>query len=324
MKKIILFDTSVGSLNQGDNIIMKSIRRNISDILENNFVVTMPTHTPCFYPFQTISRNKRYVFTKNCDYKFICGTNLINRTQFSPRPNWNAYSFNCREYKNSVLLGVGQSGIDDSLKVEKSTERLLNKALSRNYIHSTRDEKTKLILEKLGFRAINTGCPTMWGLTNDFCAQINKEKSDSVIFTLTNYAPDKTDQLLVDKLLMNYEKVYFYPQGEGDYKYINSLKNVDKIKIISPDIEAYSDFLRLNQPDYVGTRLHGGVYAMQHKCRSIIISIDNRTTDMRNNYNINCINREEIEGIDSRINSSFETKINIDIDKINQWKSQFI
>ena len=62
---------------------------------------------------------------------------------------------------------------------------------------------------------------------------------------------------------------------------------------------------------------------MQHKCRSIIIAVDNRALDIREKYNINCFLRTEIDKIEKVINSEFETKVHIDEEKINAWKSQF-
>ena len=41
MKNVLLLDTSVGSLNQGDEIINISIKKNWSELFENNYIMNM-------------------------------------------------------------------------------------------------------------------------------------------------------------------------------------------------------------------------------------------------------------------------------------------
>ncbi|MEI3046520.1 MAG: polysaccharide pyruvyl transferase family protein [Romboutsia timonensis] len=68
---------------------------------------------------------------------------------------------------------------------------MYSKILSKNYIHSVRDERTKRFVEELGYKAINTGCPTMWKFNDEFCKEVPTKKSDKVIFTLTDYSHDR-------------------------------------------------------------------------------------------------------------------------------------
>ena len=67
------------------------------------------------------------------------------------------------------------------------TRYIYKNIFSKEYIHSTRDEKTKIFLENNGFKAINTGCPTLWGLTDDLCKQIPCQRKKKVIFTLLSF-----------------------------------------------------------------------------------------------------------------------------------------
>lgn len=48
MKYIGIMDTSIMSFNLGDQIIMESSRNGLKKILEDAFVVNMPTHSPLF------------------------------------------------------------------------------------------------------------------------------------------------------------------------------------------------------------------------------------------------------------------------------------
>ncbi len=317
----VLFDTSSGSQNMGDYIIVNSVERELSDILSNNFLVKYGTHTPITHFYQNIYRNATIKYLEKAKYKFIAGTNLLNYNMCLPWNNWNVNIFNYRPYKKSILVGVGIN--PNAKKVNWYTKLLYKKTLSKKYIHSTRDERTKKFLESIGIKAINTGCATMWMLTRDFCKEIPTKKSENVIFTLTDYCPDKeNDQKLIDVLQRNYKNVYFWIQGSRDYQYIKSFENIDNIKMVNPNLKSYDNILNMDI-DYVGTRLHAGIFAMQHKCRSIIIAVDNRALDIREKYNINCFLRTEIDKIEKVINSEFETKVHIDEEKINAWKSQF-
>ena len=76
--------------------------------------------------------------------------------------------------------------------------------------------------------------------------------------------------------------------------------------------------------DYIGTRLHAGIYAMQNFCRSIILIVDNRARDIKSTYNIVAIERDDIkDNLVKMINGKIDTRINIDEKAIQEWKSQF-
>jgi translation initiation factor 1 (eIF-1/SUI1) len=75
--------------------------------------------------------------------------------------------------------------------------------------------------------------------------------------------------------------------------------------------------------EYVGTRLHGGMFAMQHKKRTITIAIDHRVRDMNAVYAINIIERNEMNKLADMIHSDFATDVRINQKNIDQWLSQF-
>ncbi len=323
MKTVALFDTSVSTLNKGDEIIMESAKKELSKITKDKFVVTMPTHTPAFHWYQANNKNNKAKILNNIDYKFVCGTNLLYTNMVRPWANWNINIFNARPLKGSILLGVG-SGIN-SKNINFYTKKLYQTVLSHEHIHSVRDDKTKEMLERLGFEAINTGCPTTWSLTDELCREIPSKKSNNVVFTLTDYSRDEVqDQKLIDILKRNYENVYYWPQGFYDYDYFNKFNNIDEIKIIPPSVSDFSNLLSGKNIDYVGTRLHAGIFSMKHKVRSIIITVDYRAREMNKSYNLNCIERESIDELSDLINADFETKVNVDYTKIEKWHNQFI
>lgn len=322
MKKIVLFDTSIASLNRGDDIIMLSGRKELKRIIEGEFIVVVPSHTPAFQWYQTNIFSSLYKYMMGADYKFLCGTNLLYTNMLRPWPNWNINHFNSKPLKNTILVGVG-SGVN-SKNINLYTKTLYKKVLSKDYIHSVRDENTKDILEKLGFRAINTGCVTLWDLTHDLCKKIPQKKADSVIFTITDYAKDiENDQMMINILSRNYKYVYFWPQGSRDYDYFKTFRNTDKVSVLEPTVKAYSDFLINTQCDYVGTRLHGGIFAMKHSKRSIIIVVDHRAREMNKTYNLNPLDRKDLYKLEEYINSSIITDVKVDLGKIDEWYSQF-
>lgn len=326
MKNIVLFDTSMATLNHGDEIIMESFLRNGADLLDGHFVLRFPTHAPCFHVYQQTRKNPRYAFVDRADHKLICGTNLLSNQMYIPWHFWNVNIFNCRCYKDSVLVGVGCSGFPKgSEKLHWYSKWLFSKILSPRYKHSVRDERTKRIVESIlgPDSAINTGCPTLWGMTEDHCAQIPVKKASRVVFTLTDYAVDRAnDQNLIDILNRRYDKVYFWPQGTRDMKYFSSLSHTDDICVITPSVQAYGALLKEGDIDFVGTRLHAGIYAMQHKVRSVILSVDNRAADMAETYNLNVLRRDD-PALEATLCGDIVTKVNINEQAIAEFKAQF-
>lgn len=330
MKRVILFDTSVGTMNQGDHIIMNSVERVLKPVLEqDSFAIKFPTHTPCFRLFQMTNHNTRYRFVRTADLKFLCGTNLIHNKILPLWPTWNIGLFSCGYAVNSVAIGVGSTGYSEmSLengKISKYSSALYKKILSDQFVHSVRDDATAKVFHQLGKKAINTGCPTMWTLTEEFCSSIPTEKAPNVVFTLTDYNRKiDLDAKFIDGLKRSYRKLFFWPQGLSDLEYLRSITCMDEISVISPTLAAFSDVLDRASVDYIGTRLHAGIFAMQHKVRSFIISIDNRSADINQTNRINLISRNDVNNIEEICNQMIKTEVNIDTKPIQEWLSQFV
>lgn len=323
MNKIIVFDTSYGSSNLGDFIINEAINREMGELLAKNFTIRYPTHTPLLHMYQT---TRKTVISENCKdakYKLLAGTNLLKVNLLGRTPDWNINIFTKYLYKDAISMGCGIDSISNGLNWY--TKNIYDTVFSKDFTHSVRDEESRLFLESLGLRVINTGCPTTWSLTQEHCSSIPTQKADSVIFTLTDYKRDALrDQKLIDVLVGSYNNIYFWIQGTEDYDYFKSFSNTSSIELVNPNLDAYRGVLRRGKIDYVGTRLHAGIFAMQHKVRSIILVVDNRARDMQQSYNINAIERDEIDKLEAMINSEFVTNVKIDEAKIKEWKSQFI
>lgn len=323
MNKIILFNPAGGTLNSGDFIIEKYIKEEMKFLFSDCIIAEIGTHLPIAHLYQNIKRN---ITRRACDeatYKFLCGSSMIKTSLLRLSPDWSLTLSSCPYYRNSIAIGIG-IGKNSSL-LDPYTRLIYHNIFSKKYIHSTRDEKTKIFLERLGLKAINTGCPTLWGVTDDLCTQIPHTRKNKVIFTLTYNNPSPEDKVLIDILSSEYDKLYFWVQGFGDLDYLKTLTDISNIEIIGHSLSIYEHILESGKEyDYVGTRLHAGIFAIRHKVRTIIISIDNRVEDMKETYNLPTIPRNYIQNeLSSYINSAFETAIKIPIDKINSWKEQF-
>jgi len=323
MNNILILDTSIASNNKGDDIIMECTRKELAPLLDASFEVTLPTHVSPFHWYQ-VWRNSLYVQRiANCSYKFVGGSNILIPDLLTHFPQWNINLFNYQPMKGCILVGVG-AGAGAEGKMSCYTKHIYQKLLNNDYYHSTRDERSKQYIERLGLKAINTGCVTMWMLTPEFCATIPHEKADKVVFTVTaSKQLKKNHQLLLDTLLNNYSEVYFWPQGIEDFGHFKSLENTETVHVLPANKQAYDDYLTNNQTDYVGTRLHGGVYAMRHGRRAIIIAIDERARSINEKNHLNCIDCNHLEDLEGFIQSSFATQVKMDYESIGLWKKQF-
>jgi len=314
--KIALFDTSIATENLGDKIIMDSTMKELRKIFESSFYVHLPTHDKLGFP--------SYKHIKNSNYKFVCGTNLLS----SNMPFYNQWKINLLDMpflKDILLMGVGWWQYQK--KPNLYTRFLLKNILSKDKLHSVRDSYTEKQLKSIGINNIlNTGCPTMWNLTKSHCDKIPKEKGENVLVTLTNYNKSpKHDKQLINILLNNYKKVYFWIQAYEDYVYLKKIGFDDLVEIVHPTLASLDNLLKNHKSlDYIGTRLHAGIRALNFKRRTIIIAIDNRAIEKSKDFNIDIILRQNIQDeLTDKINSNFYTEVSIPIKRINKWKNQF-
>lgn len=313
---IALYDTSIGSLNVGDEIINDSARYELSTIFPYEQFLKSSTHDG--------PTSKSIYNFNNAKHRVLCGSNILNGKSLLIT-QWNIGLFDVIRMKDIVTLGVGWSNYEDKTSI--CTSVLYRAIFGSAYIHSVRDEYTKRKLESIGINnVINTSCPTMWRLTKLHCSKIPKQKSRDVVFTLTDYRRDyDSDIFLIESLNRNYTNVSIWIQGSDDLAYFNQL-NVDKskINIIPPKLIAYDEFLDTNDVDFVGTRLHAGIRALQKRKRSIIIGVDNRAREKKKDFNLEVIDRQEIRNeLQDKINSELEMKICIPEENIMLWKKQF-
>lgn len=312
---LALFNPSIASGNVGDSIIIDAVLRELSNVFPDESVIHIPT--------QDVVGSVSKRIASECVHRFVGGTNLLS-SQMLKYKQWKINIFDSQKMRDITLMGVGWWQYQKSPDLYTSV--LLRRVLSKKKIHSVRDEYTKVKLSAIGItNVLNTGCPTMWGLTSEHCAKVSNEKAASVVFTLTDYKRlPHIDRKLIDTLKKMYKTVYFWPQGTGDLKYIHSL-SPSGVRILPMTLSAFNTLLDSETSlDFVGTRLHGGVRALQKKRRTLILAVDNRAREISKDTKLPVVEREDFEAIENWIQSPCRPNIKMDFDAINSWRRQFI
>lgn len=310
----VLLDTYMDSDNCGDGIIMENCLMQLSGGLDVSRMAHIPTHR---FPTEG-----ELAVLRGAGQKILCGTNILSGHVRS-YGLWKLGT-NVSPYRNTVLMGVG---FDSSAgEFDSYSRELLRTILSKQAIHSVRDTFSEKKLRAMGIpNVLYTGCPTMWGLTHEHCETIPSGKASKVVCTLTDYCRDaRNDKAMLDILLANYDKVYFWLQGRDDLAYIRELGYEDSLKLVPGTLADYDAVLEQEDLDYVGTRLHAGIRAISKGHRSLIISIDNRAQCIGADTGLPTLRREDILiALRERLEGKIETKINMPWENIEKWKGQF-
>lgn len=312
---IALFDPSIASLNLGDQIILDAVRSELEELMPHEQIINLPT--------QEVISSISIRHAMKSTYRLVGGTNLLSSHMRSYK-QWQISLAQCLKLHDITLMGVGWWQYQK--KPDFYTRSVLRRVLSKHLLHSVRDEYTKDKLNSIGItNTINTGCPTMWRLSPEHCKKIPTNKATAVVFTLTDYHPNpQHDKQLIDVLRKNYSTIYFWPQGSDDRSYLNSL-DTKEVKIIQPSLKAFDALINSTQSlDFIGTRLHGGVRAMQQQKRSLIIAIDNRAKEISRDTGLNIAERGDIDAITQWINTPKISQIKMNWAAIATWKSQFL
>ncbi|WP_353196243.1 polysaccharide pyruvyl transferase family protein [Parapedobacter defluvii] len=310
----IIFDTSIATTNLGDHIIMDAVNRIVNELFTDDFVINIPTHFS-IHPLDLPALRKY-------DTALVGGTNLLKNNTFG-KPQWKVAMKDLLALRHKVvLLGVGWWQYQD--KPVSLYSKWMYKALfSKRYLHAVRDNYTLQKLAEIGIKnVINTGCPTVWGLDEPHLSQINPRKRDTVVTTVTDYLRDpERDRLLLETLKRNYRDVYVWIQGSKDRAYIESLTS--DVQYIAPKLSAFDTFLEKESCEYVGTRLHAGIRALQKRRKALIIGIDNRAIEMRNDIGLNVLERQRIDLLEEKIHEEMSVKLYLNTGAIQRWKTQF-
>jgi len=315
MMNIVVFDTAIGSGNLGDQIIMESVFKEISTLFPEAFIFQVPTHSQ-------IGNDGRRLL-READYIFAGGTNLLF-SRWSRQRQWRL------EFKDlaaagakTILMGTGWTDYQSSpdWRARYAYKRLL----ARHALHSLRDSYSVSHLRSCGFQnAVNTGCPTLWDLTDLGALNLSVGKPDTVVTTLTDYrqAPEH-DRAMLEILKARYRRVLVWIQGSNDLDYICGL-GVAGLEMVNPSLKAFDAVLSSAPPvDFVGTRLHAGIRALQKRRRALILSVDNRAREMGKDFNLPVIERGDINALEQHLDHWPQLDIRLPRDEIAAWRAQF-
>lgn len=311
-----MFDTSVASDNLGDFIIMDAVRRETVGLLPDLQRVTLPTH-------DSIGKYGRRILRRS-SLAMVGGTNLLSSHLLAYR-QFKLRAMDLPYLGEVVLAGVGWWQYQAA--PDRLSGWLYRKLLSKKFVHSVRDSYTARQLNQVGVsNVLNTGCLTMWQLTPEHCASTPMEKSDAVVFTLTDYKQDlERDSALIRGLFRNFNRIVFWPQGVADIRYFKSLTGFhhEQVRTLPPSLEAFNAELVSGEVDYIGTRLHAGIRAMQRGVRTFIVAVDNRATEKRRDFGLPVLEREELPNLDAMIRAKTATSIRLPMEAIARWRGQF-
>jgi hypothetical protein len=313
VQKIAILDTSVTSLNLGDQIIMDAARAVLGTLFPSGFFVTLPTHEFLLW--------ESYRVLRDCDYVFVCGSNLL-KSRMLWRNQWKISPLDFLIRRNCVLLGCGWWHYQRP--PDLYSRCMLRRILCSRHRHSVRDAYSGRQLRAAGIDAVlNTACVTMWPLTAAHCAAIPHERAPRVVTTLTGYAADAAhDRAFIQSLRRHYGEVLLWPQQPEDVAYCASLDQAG-VRLIPPSLAAFTDFLRNNHVDYVGTRLHGGIRALQLGKRALILAVDNRAVEIGADTQLPVVARKDTAAIERWIKTPAPTRIALPTEAIAAWRTQF-
>ncbi|MFK0385435.1 polysaccharide pyruvyl transferase family protein [Agrobacterium sp. NPDC090273] len=314
MEKVSIFDTSYVTDNLGDQIIMESVHKHLREIFPNGFFTGIPSHD---VP-GPVARD----YLRDADYTFVGGTNILVSHWWWYR-QWKLRLQDISRAGSPLLMGVGWHKYQST--PDFATKWIYQKLLNRKYLHSVRDTYTQEKLRSVGIHnVVYTGCPTMWDLTPEHTAEIPVTKKDEVVFTLTAYLrKPEIDKAFVNTLNANYKKVHFWPQMYDDLAYLNEISS-GQFDVVEPSLSGVRSIFKSGNVDYIGTRLHCGILALQNNVRSLIVEVDNRAAEISRNTNLPTCKRDDFTSMQTWIGGSEKVSLNLPFDAIRKWKSQFV
>ncbi|MGN0802212.1 MAG: polysaccharide pyruvyl transferase family protein [Candidatus Faecivicinus sp.] len=315
-EKIIAFDPAVSSSNLGDSIISDSASAYLEALFPDSFMIKVSTHLPTSIRYMHMLRDFKA--------RFVLGSNLLKSHMLLGFRQWDVSLVKAPFVGPVILMGCGWWQYER--RIDLYSKMLYKALLSPDVLHSVRDNYTVKQLESMGIRnVLNTACPTMWKFTEQHCGSIPREKADSVVTTLTDYYQDpRKDHEMLSLLSENYKTVYLWMQGSGDMNYYKSIAgNWKNIVFIQSKLDAYNKVLEMEDIEYVGTRLHAGIRALQRGKRAMIIAVDNRAVEKKRDFNLPVIERENQEELKNLIFNSRRTEIHIPERQIEEYLGQF-
>ena len=322
-KRILLIDPALhdrsggASPNLGDQIISRAVRREIHDLFGGDLDLSRaPSHA---FPGWDIAGKVR-----DSDCTIVGGSNLLSFHPVRPT-SWKIGLPGLAGFRNLVLMGAGWGSYQT--RGNNYGRWVARRILSGSALHSLRDQySTDQARTSLGLHgSINTACPTMWRLSSPHLASIRRSKGAVCLFSLTDYAKDvQQDTALLEMLAKHYAgRLLLWPQGARDLSYVRSLGFQGQA--IERSLDSLIDTLRTTDGlDYVGTRLHAGILCLEHGVRSMIVSVDNRATEIHRDTGLSVIERSDLAGLAHWLTHDVSCTLGLPYENIDRWKKSVL
>lgn len=259
---------------------------------------------------------------KQSELAIIGGTNLLASDMWASR-QWKITLLDAIYLTNAFLLGVGWRNYGSA--PTPYSKLLLRTALEKTGVHSVRDSYTLRKLHQAGIKnAANTACPTLWLVDCDKLSLAVKNKKNAVVTTITAYRKNKQrDSQLLNSLRAIYAERYFWPQGLYDYEYAREELGLEGFRVLPPTLKAFDEIL-VGGCDYMGTRLHAGIRALQKGQYARVVALDNRATEMERDFGVPLLTNTDVDSVAKDAVYSRFLNISLPWSRIEQWKQQFL
>ncbi len=89
-----------------------------------------------------------------------------------------------------------------------------------------------------------------------------------------------------------------------------------------PTLAAYDALLAAGDSDYIGTRLHGGVRALETGAWGVIVAVDNRALEISRDTGLPVHARGERDAIRATVERRAPLDVRLPYDQITAWKAQ--
>lgn len=329
-QSVMLLDPSISdghgtpSRNLGDLIIHQAVSRELTAIFGEGAFARISSHRP----FSA----QQYEAANRCAFRFVGGTNLLSskKTKFTWYREEHRFNWLFPKLRPVSLLGVGW-GVGYPIWHDWHPKWFYRRNLDSRHLHSVRDSFSEGMLRDIGIRnVVNTSCPTLWTLAG-FSSNPVTVPSDCV-FTITDYrrVPERDNALLEALHRLFPGRLHFFPQGANDTEYLESLPAFarcrDRIQFLAREVTALGQFFDARADDvlYVGTRLHGGVFAMQHGVKALILSVDHRATEIAKDTALPILDSDFVQGIERWLDGSLVfDPIRLPMENIQRWRDHW-
>ncbi|WP_291297975.1 polysaccharide pyruvyl transferase family protein [Elioraea sp.] len=307
--RLAVIDPSLATDNLGDEVIYQAVEAALLDLFPAAFIHRIASH-------EALSDRSHKVL-RAADMTFVAGSNLLP-------PDWAQWRLTLADsmfIDNLVIFGAGWQ--NDVTQLNRENTKIMRRAFHRTALHAVRDKPAVDNLATLGLRVVNASCPTLWALDAAATARIPVTRAPEAVVTVTAYRNRPAEDAAFLRLVTeSYRKVWFYPQMEDDIPHLERI-GFGHLPRIRATTAAFTRFLAENEVDYIGSRLHGGIRALQTGKRSLILQVDNRARDIAAHTGLPSARLDDPAGIRRWIETPAPTVLRLPEAEIAAWKAQF-